>query len=433
MSKRSNKNAHEEWMSFDNVPNLGEQADDPEDAQPDNSESDNRNEPVSLDDIKQTVLKEFDERTWRVMEAVLSVHATHLINGIEACFGLIIEGPSGCGKTTSLRPFEAVHGQFYRSDDITPASFVSHDSSKTEEELREQDLLPRIKHQTVLNPEMANWFSGDWNTRKEKMGRLVRVMDGNGFVSDSGTHGKRGYQGNYRFNMIGATTPLDSNDWKIMGHTGNRFLFHEMPSDNDSEAVKEAVFGETEYGKKIEAVREVIYDYLIELWETHDGPKSVSWESMPTNSIQDDMEYLAELIRHARAPIADSEPEPEDTTRVLSMLRDLARGHALLHGRTHIERDDIDVCSRVALSTMPHKRRQLIREVVRLNPQNHLKTSEVEKRINVSKPTAQSRMKTVANLNIGHLGEKTVQGGNAQILAVNPEFVWPDSLPYPSL
>lgn len=388
----------------------------------------------SLARIEEIVCREFDERSWRIIEAVLSVHATHLLEGVESCFGLIIEGPSGCGKTTCLRPFEGVHGQFYRSDDITPASFVSHDSSKTEEELQEQDLLPRIKNKTVLNPEMANWFSGDWSTREAKMARLVRVMDGNGFVSDSGTHGKRGYQGNYRFNLVGATTPLDSNDWKIMGHTGNRFLFHEMDSNDDSNAVMEAVFGETEYGEKIEIVRKIIYDYLTELWKTHGGSESVTWEDTPKDRTAENLHYLAELVRHARAPLNDDDkPEIEDAKRPLSMLRDLARGHALLHGRTHIDRDDLGVCSRVALSTMPYKRRELVREVVQLNPQGHLTTSDVEKHINVSKPTAQKRMEMIADLNIGHLGKKTVQGGNAQILAVNPKFAWPDDLPFPNL
>lgn len=414
----------DDWMSFES------------DADPFTTDDDSASssfEPVgntpSLARVEEVVCREFDERSWRVIEAVLSVHATHLLDGVESCFGLIIEGPSGCGKTTCLRPFKRVHNQFYHSDDITPASFVSHDSSKTEEELRQQDLLPRIKQKTVLNPEMANWFSGDWSTRKAKMGRMVRVMDGDGFVSDSGTHGKRGYRGNYRFNFIGATTPLNSNDWEIMGHTGNRFLFHEMPSNDDPDAVKEAVFGEKEYGEKTEVVSNVICDYLPELWQTRNGPGGVTWSSQPSSQIKDNLTYLAKLVQHGRAPLNDNdEPEQEDPRRALSMLHNLARGHALLHGRTHIEKSDLDVCSRVALSTMPHKRRNLVREIVQLNPQGHLTTSDVEKRIDVSKPTAQKRMKMIADLNIGHLGEKTVQGGNAQIVAVNPELVWPDDL-----
>lgn len=162
--------------------------------------------------VRSTVLDNFDERMWHVIEAVMSVHATLFIDGIESCFGLIIEGPSGAGKSTALRPFEGVNSQFYRSDDVTPASFVSHDASRDEDELSQDDLLPRIKHKTLLNPEMANWFGGDWGVRKEKMARLVRVMDGRGFTSDSGTHGRRGYEGDYRFNFVGATTPLDESD-----------------------------------------------------------------------------------------------------------------------------------------------------------------------------------------------------------------------------
>lgn len=421
-------------MRFDNEPDFADQDGDAEDAPPDDTGLDNQNEPVSLGDVEQTVRKEFDERIWRIVETVLSVHATHLIDGIEACFGLIIEGPSGCGKTTSLRPFEAVHGQFYRSDDITPASFVSHDSSRTEEELQEQDLLPKIRQQTVLNPEMANWFAGSWETRGQKMARLVRVMDGTGFKSDSGTHGGRGYQGNYRFNLIGATTPLDPKDWEMMGHTGNRFLFHEMSASDNPEADREAIFGGVEYGRKIKTTQSAVTEYLEDLWIEYDGPGSVDWNASRNRAIEDDLLYLAELVRHARAPLNDDEkPEQEDIKRIGSMLRDLARGHALLHERQHIERTDLEVCARVALSTMPWKRRRLVRELVQLEPGDFLKTSEVIEKLNVSRPTALNRMEIADALKIGIIHKKSVQGGDSKAVAVHPKFTWPDSLPYPSL
>ena len=114
-------------------------------------------------EFRSMVLEEFDRRTWQVIETALSIHITHLIDGIGGGFGLIIEGPSGCGKSTTLRAFETagLQPQFYRSDDITPASFVSHDVSKSEEELQRDDLLPTIRGKTILNPEMANWFAGD--------------------------------------------------------------------------------------------------------------------------------------------------------------------------------------------------------------------------------------------------------------------------------
>jgi len=388
---------------------------------------------TSLDAVEEVVLREFDEQTWNVMEAVMSAHATLCIDGIEGCFGLIIEGPSGSGKSTALRPFEGIHNQFYRTDDVTPASFVSHDSSKTKEELAKDDLLPRIKYQTVLNPEMANWFAGDWGVRKEKMARMVRVMDGRGFTSDSGTHGERGYQGDYRFNFISATTPLDRKDWKMMGHTGNRFLFHEMPASDDAEADRKAIFGDKEYGEKIPAVQEAVHPFLSDLWMNYGGPNSVSWEGKYDSETQDCLLYLSELIRHARVPWEEGEPgEMESRKRVGSMLRDLARGHALLSERAHIEAEDLQVCARVALSTMPHERRQIVREVLRLAVGEVLRTTDVMEELEVSRPTATDRMDMVDSLGIGVVSEESVQGGKAKVLSVESDFAWPSNLPFPS-
>lgn len=101
---------------------------------------------------------------------------TLCIDGLKSCFGLIVIGQSGTGKTTALDAFEGLHGQFHRTDEVTPASLVSHDSSKSEEESRRDDLLPKIKHQTVLDPEMANWFSGDWDTGRTWVHRQLQVQ-----------------------------------------------------------------------------------------------------------------------------------------------------------------------------------------------------------------------------------------------------------------
>jgi hypothetical protein len=396
--------------------NLGETTDDP------------------LHNVRATTIDEFDKRTWHVIETVMSAHATLLIDGIEGCFGLIIVGPSGCGKSTALRPFEAVgiQPQFYRSDDITPASFVSHDASKSEDELQRDDLLPKIKHRTVLNPEMANWFGGDWAVREQKMAKLVRVMDGRGYTSNSGTHGERGYEGNYRFNFVGATTPLDKRDWDMMGHTGNRFLFHEMPAAEDEAADRDAIFGESEIASKIHTLQKVIQDFLVGLWNESDGANSINWQESPDEEVQDVVMYLAQLIRHARTPINDDgTPERESIMRVGKMVYDLARGRALLSGRNHVEMRDLDVCARVALSTMPRDRRSLVREIVQLDEGEVLRTQEVMDRLDVSRPTALNRMNELDNLGIGEQTELKVQGGETRTIEPRPKLCWPDDLAYP--
>lgn len=380
-------------------------------------------------DVRETILDNFDERMWKVVETVMSVHATLFIDGIESCFGLIIEGPSGAGKTTALEPFEGIHSQFYRSDEVTPASFVSHDASRDEDELSSDDLLPRIKHKTLLNPEMANWFGGDWAVRKQKMARLVRVMDGSGFTSDSGTHGRRGYQGDYRFNFVGATTPLGQEDWEMMGHTGNRFLFIEMPGQqDDTDTYRKILEEEQEFGAKVNEMTDSIQGFLIDLWENLGGTNGIQWDKTMDDEIVEHLAYLSRLVVHARAPEDGMQEAPP---RVVSMMKNLARGHALLHGRRQITGEDLDTCARVALSTVPKKRRDLLRELLQLDSSERLKTRDVIDRLGVAHETADDRMKTLHDLGLAHYTTETVQGGEANVIELNPEFIWPKKLPFP--
>jgi hypothetical protein len=380
-------------------------------------------------DVRETILDNFHERMWKVAETVMSVHATLSIDGIESCFGLIVEGPSGVGKTAVLESLEGIQSQFYRSDEVTPASFVSHDASRDEGELSSDDLLPRIKHKTLLNPEMANWFGGDWAVRKQKMARLVRVMDGSGFTSDSGTHGRRGYQGDYRFNFVGATTPLDQKDWEMMGHTGNRFLFIEMPGQqDDTDTYRDMLQDEQEFGSKTNEMTKSIQNFLIDLWEDLGGTNGIQWDKKMDDEIVDHLAYLSRLVVHARAPEDGMQEAPP---RVVSMIQNLARGHALLHGRRQITVEDLDICARVAISTVPKKRRDLLRELLQLDSGERFKTRDVIDRLGVAHETADDRMKTLHNLGLARYTTETVQGGEANVVELNPEFTWPKKLRFP--
>lgn len=105
---------------------------------------------TTLTDVRSVILDNFDKRVWRATEAALSTHAALHLAGVQKCPGLILEGPSGASKTTVLRFFKEFE-HTYRSDDLTPAAFVSHDASQYEEDLEEIDLLPRIQHKTLIN------------------------------------------------------------------------------------------------------------------------------------------------------------------------------------------------------------------------------------------------------------------------------------------
>jgi hypothetical protein len=153
-----------------------------------------------LSDVRETVLEEFDQQMWEVTEASLCVPASLLLEGLQSCTGLVIVGGTGAGKSTVIRFFnDRLDNLVERSDDATPASFVSAEPSKDEEELENLDLLPRIQHKLMTCKDMSSWFAGDQASIKKWMAVVANVMDGDGYVRDTGSHGQRGYEGDYRF------------------------------------------------------------------------------------------------------------------------------------------------------------------------------------------------------------------------------------------
>lgn len=391
---------------------------------------------VTVDEVRETVTKEFSKDMWGVTEAILSAHATLLIGGVQNCTGLLIVGESGAGKTTATRFIEGLDDQVYRSDKLTPASFVSHDSSLSEEELDDTDLLPRIRHKTLVSRDMATWFSGERTTIRDRMSTVAHVMDGDGYTRDSGSHGERGYEGDYRFTFVGATTPLPPRAWRVMGHTGQRFVFYEKRrEDTDTETMKEDLFGDKEYAERVNDCRTIVHDFLRELWNEYGGPNGVD-DFGATDNAQESLLYLAKVIKYSRAMPTQTDSDEsgisrEDKHRVAAVLRDIARGRALLHGRTTVQLDDVGVSARIALSTMPKKRRPLVQAL--LNPANdgRLMASDAMEALDVSRPTALDRMDLLDTLGLGECSEVTDDGRDTKVLKVNEELEWPDELDFP--
>jgi hypothetical protein len=161
----------------------------------------------------------------------LSVAATLLLGDQQNPVALNLEGVPSSLKTTLVDFFGAADDKCYRSDKFTPKSFVSHSASISREKLEEVDLLPRIRHKLFLVPELAPLFGLRNEDLVESFSILTRVFDGQGLLTDSGVHGRRGHTGDYLFAWIGCTTPIPHNVWRTMGKLGSRFLFVEMPSE----------------------------------------------------------------------------------------------------------------------------------------------------------------------------------------------------------
>ena len=381
--------------------------------------------------VRSTVIDNFDERVWFMTDACLSVIATLKLKDLQNPVGLnLVDGPSS-EKTTVLSFF---YGPpfVYRSDDFTPASFVSQAASLTEEGLKKVDLLPRIRHKCLIIPELAPVFGADKEDLQKNFSMLTRVFDGEGLWRDGGVHGGRGYRDEIRFAWLGATTPIRPQVWKVMGNLGSRFLFlHARSTVTKEEEIQRGMnsilLGDP-YKERVRRCRAALRDYLAVLLGSRDArdvAPTVDWDRRREDyEIIERLTTLAHLAARGRSAVELSTSGDngggstvlrasavEGPMRLVSVLYGLARGHALLQGRTRLTEADLPVLVAVAFSSIPEDRRSVIELLVephdpRKGTNRGVVTSaEIEAILDHSRPTARGLIETLAVLGIGKLSD----------------------------
>jgi hypothetical protein len=381
-------------------------------------------------ELKKVISDEFGKEGWSVMKPLLATHVTLLLDDIESSRAMMIEGQSGVGKTVLLKTFGGLNEQFCRRSGITPASFVSAGPSKSKDDPDNDDLLPQLEGRTLTVRDAQTWFTGSEQTVRSRWGKLARMMDGDGYYRHTATAGKVGYD-DIRFNFIGATTPLDPRAWKVMGNVGQRLLFVEWPEEDYEDGWLRSM---AEGGERqpVERGQNAVQEFLRDLWDFHGGPASVAWTDEPMGGeVEAPLERLASVVAHARGSLQGGKANIEAPKRIGMLLYDLARGHALIHGRTHLELEDVEVCGRVALSTMPAKRRGIVRALLDPDRDDPLTAGDVETILDVSRPTARDRIEDIVALGLGEVVEETGRGGTTKAVEVNSDFCWPDRVPFP--
>ena len=76
-------------------------------------------------------------------------------------------------------------------------------------------MLPKIKNKLFLTPELAPTFSSKDDDLIQVLGIMTRILDGNGYESDTGAHGHRGYSEDIMFAQIGAAVDVP---YKVYKH-----------------------------------------------------------------------------------------------------------------------------------------------------------------------------------------------------------------------
>lgn len=171
---------------------------------------------------------------WLPLEFALSVKSILNIKNITLPFIGIILGPPSSLKSVAVDMPKHARDTF-PTDSFSPKAFVSHNSNMTEEQLQEMDMLPKIKNKLFLVSELAPLFTAKDEELANIFGIIMRVADGNGYWSDSGARGHRGYDGPLMFLWLGAAVDIPYKIHKMLSMLGPKLYFLRLPMSSEEE------------------------------------------------------------------------------------------------------------------------------------------------------------------------------------------------------
>jgi hypothetical protein len=378
---------------------------------------------------------------WPSLEFALSVKSILNIKDCTLPFAGILLASPGSAKTVVVQLFKGWR-RTYSTDSFTAKAFVSHSTAVSREELAEIDMLPKIKDKMLLTPELAPLFTSKEEDLANNFGIITRVLDGHGYVSDSGAHGQRGYPEDIMFVWLGAAVEIPYVVQKLLGNLGHRLYFLRPPKTSKSEDDYLNQLSKNDFAERVGSIRAALFDYLkwfesCPLMESANGLSKMRW-----NPDKDDEQAkrciirLAGLLGHLRGVVLTRETKDtqglnyayttaiiEEPDKALTPLYNLARGHALSQGRDHVTMDDVPLVIRVVLSSAASIERVKALDLL-IENKGLLDTSQLADGMNTSKHTALRTMAEFRALelcHIIHLGE-----GDAAIkqIQLKQDFAW---------
>jgi hypothetical protein len=239
------------------------------------------------------------------------------------------------------------------------------------------------------------------------------------------------------FGWLGATVPVKSEVHALMSSLGNRFLFYEMPAVGEPLLDELVKYAKQDRSSEAEEVTGSLITALLLFFERYPVGSEEPFGSVDRNSIQMSDDLVTELTRWAlflaagRARLkrerekseihSRGRASAEDPHRIINYFRTLARGHALIHGRDHVNRSDLKSIEHVAISSVPGHLRPLLRA---FQSQWQIDSPLAATLCNVSMPTARKYLLELALLKFGSLEKGDPTTNRPDVLTRSAAYSW---------
>jgi hypothetical protein len=392
-------------------------------------------------DQLQTVIADNFPDLWPGLEFELSIMRVLNIDNCTLPFIGIILGRPASSKTQIISLLKKWPHSYY-TDNFTARAFVSHSTSVSKEELEKIDMLPRLKNKVFLTPELSPMFTSKPEDLTQVLGIITRIADGQGFLSDSGAHGHRGYDEPIMFVWTGAAVDVPYHVYKVLGNLGAKLYFFRLPFRKRTKDDLVQQMGQ-DFNTRLDIIQIALFDYLkwFEIWPDSVCDSLTRISKIKWNKDKDSEEAkgwiaeLAVLLSHLRcvaktwhtedsqgSNYAYSVSQPEDPSRAAAILLNLARGHALLSGRNYVILEDTPIVIKTVLSTAQIERVGLLKLLI--SHGGTLTTKTIEEGLNVSKNTALRTMAEFRAIGLVTGDEEPEDSDYVKCIGLKEEFNW---------
>lgn len=387
-----------------------------------------------LDQLSAVINETYSAEIWQAVKAGLATACALSVKGRTNPLAIIFEGPSGRGKSTIINMFAPdrpeTKAYLYRLDGFTSKAFVSHAANKSAEELKDIDLLPKIKNKLLVTKELAPLFRNRDDVLRENFATVAAVLDGKGHVTASGVHGTRGYEVEHVFNWIGGTTPIPPRTDEIMAQLGNRLLRYEVIGETTSE--DELIeFAASYTASDVDSkCKSLVNSFLAEHFKQHPAESldlSGSFSKEHYRHLVNAAKLTAQgriesyRIKDAQADKSDYVAgEPEGPQRVILLLRTFLAGLAMLESDGAVTPEALELVTHLAFSSIPMRRRKTLRAL--LTNGGKISTSALARTIAVTAPTAHDMMRELAATGLARFKSGSSRTPDTIVLA--PSWEW---------
>jgi hypothetical protein len=307
------------------------------------------------EDFKRVLKRHFYEPDIDGALALYAGAAAHFIHGTPVWPMLV--GPPGSMKTELLNGMDGL-GTTHFIDQITAKTFISGQIQHHKSSTVPPGLLHRLgPHAILICADFSTILSMNRNDRASILSDLRRIYDGR-LGKQYGTPGNpqwREWRGRITF-LVGSTPDVDRH-YGVFQALGERFVMIRWKRPGGVDAALRAM-NQNRNAAKAEGKAAV-----------HRLMKSLPPGVNPTLTpeFQEKIAAIGEFVVRGRTVVPRDRskvildlPEPESATRLPQQLAQLAKGSALIGGRSVADETDYAVARRVAFDCIPGVRRKVI-------------------------------------------------------------------------